>query len=165
MHVLALAFFFAAAPNTVKGADPYAALRLYDGAWQVTRKDAAKADVLVNHCALLGQYFACAQSLNGTSGGLIVFMPVKDQPNRFYTQTIMPEGRATGRDDLQIEGDQWTYTSRRNDNGITTYYRTQNRFLDRNHIHFEQAESKNNRDWTVQNSGNEVRASGAARVR
>lgn len=158
MHVLLVALL-AFAPPSAKPADPYAALRLYDGAWQVTRKEASKPDILINHCAVLGQYYACGQNVGGVPGGLVVFIPVKDQPGHYYTQTIMPEGRATGRDDLRVEGNQWTYTSRRDEMGTTTYYRTINTFLDKNHIHFEQAQSNNNKDWTVQHSGDEVRTS------
>jgi hypothetical protein len=158
MHLVLLALL-AFAPPAAKTADPYAQLRLYDGSWQVTPKGAAKPDVLTNHCALLGQFFACAQNVNGSPGGLVVFLPVNGKPNHFYTQTIMPEGRATGRDELEIEGNQWTYSSRRDENGKTTYYRTLNTFSDKNHIHFEQGQSTNNKDWTVQNSGDEVRMS------
>lgn len=145
------------APSAGKPADPYAALRLYDGSWHVTRKGAVKPEVLINECAVLGLYFACGQNINGSPGGLIVFIPVNGQAGYYYTQTIMPAGRATGRDDLRIEGSQRTYTSRRDENGVTTYYRTTNTFVDKNHIHFEQAESKNNKDWDVKNSGDEVR--------
>ena len=156
MFLVQLALF-AFAPQTAKSTDPYAPLRLYEGSWQVTRKGAAKPDVLVNHCALLGQFFACGQTVNGSAGGLVVFIPANKQPGRFYTQTILPEGRATGRDELQIDGNQWTYTSRRDENGATTYYRTINTFSDKNHIHYEQSESGNNKDWVVKNAGDEVR--------
>ncbi len=152
-----------AAPGTAsKTPDPYTALRVYDGTWQVTRKGAAKADTLVNHCAVLGTFFACGQGVNGAPGGLVVFIPVNGQPGHYYTQTIMPEGRATGRDDLRIDGNQWTYSSRRDENGKTTYFRTVNTFSDKNHIHFEQAQSENNKDWSVQGSGDEVRSSAAS---
>ena len=156
MYFLLLALLaFASAAE--KPADPYAPLRLYNGSWEVTRKGATKPDALVNHCALLGQFFACGQTVNGAPGGLVVFIPVNGQSGHYYTQTIMPEGRATGRDELRIEGNQWTYTSRRDENGVTTYFRTLNTFADNNHIHFEQRDSNNNKDWTVRNSGDEVR--------
>lgn len=157
MHAL-LAALLAFAPPSARQSDPYAPLRLYDGGWQITRQGGSKPDSLINRCALLGLYFACAQTVNGAPGGLIVFIPVKDDPGHYHTQTIMPEGRATGVDDLRIEGNQWTYSSRRNDNGKTTYYRTLNTFADRNHIHFEQADSTDNKQWTVRNSGDEVKA-------
>lgn len=156
MLAVLFALMSAAAPPA-KAPDPYAPLRVYSGNWEVTRKGATKPDVLTNQCTVLGQYFACGQTVNGAPGGLVVFIPVKNEPGHYYTQTIMPEGRATGRDDLRIEGNQWTYTSRRDEYGKTTFFRTINVFSDKNHIHFEQAQSSNNKDWTVQNSGDEVR--------
>lgn len=164
MLLLMSALFALAAPPD-KMTDPYAPLRSYEGTWQVTRKNAGKPDVLINQCGVLGQYFACAQNVNGIPGELIVFIPQTDRPGHFYTQTIMPGGRATGRDDLQIEGKQWTYTSRRDEYGKTTYFRTTNAFSDNNHIHFEQAESNNNKDWNVTGSGDESRVSKTRRER
>jgi hypothetical protein len=137
----------------------YMVLSLYRGAWQVSaanRRPGSKPELLVNQCALVGRYFACQQTVNGKAGGLMIFIPT-DQPGRFYTQVIMPEGRATGRDDLEIAGDRWTYTSKRLDQGKTTFYKTTNTFLGKNKIHFEQADSTDGKQWTIRNSGDEVR--------
>ena len=146
--------------HSATAADPvYAPLRAYEGTWQVTRKDqpaASKPETLVNQCSLLGKYFACSQTINGSQGGLVIFIPT-GKPGRFWTQTIMPEGRATGRDDLEIAGDQWTYMSRRDQDGKTTFFRTTNKFTDKNHIHFEQAQSNNGTDWKTGSTGDEVR--------
>ncbi|MBV9084567.1 MAG: hypothetical protein JOZ62_17980 [Acidobacteriaceae bacterium] len=151
-------------PNSIKtSGSMYAPLWLYNGTWQVTRKPqptGAKPETLSNECALVGRFFACQQTVNGKSGGLLVFIPT-DKPGHFYTQTIMPEGRATGRDDLQISGDTWTYSSRRDEGGRTTFFRTTNTFTGKNHIHFEQAQSTNGTDWVIQNSGDEVRVGAA----
>jgi hypothetical protein len=160
--ILALASqfsFSAPAPSS-----EYSALWLYQGTWQVTPKShaaGAKPDVLINQCAVLGKFFACGQNVNGQPGGLVVFIPAA-KPGHFYTQTIMPEGRATGRDDLEISGDKWTYSSRRDEGGKTTFYRTTNTFTGKNHIHFEQAQSTDGNQWTVQNSGDEVRVGAAS---
>jgi hypothetical protein len=145
--------------------DPnYSSLWLYHGTWQVKWNSApagAKPDVLINQCALVGKYFACHQTVNGTPGALLVFIPT-DKPGHFYTQNITPQGRATGRDELEISGKQWTYSSRRDANGKTTFYRTTNTFVGKDHIHFEQAESTNGTDWAVKNSGDDTRVSGTA---
>ncbi len=136
-------------------------LSLYEGAWQITRSAAApgtKPERLQNECSQIGRYFACQQTVNGKVGGLLIFIPT-ETPGRYYTQTIKPEGQATGRDDLEISGDRWTYTSRRLDNGKTTYYRTTNVFSGKNRIHFEQAESTDGKQWSVRNSGDEIRVS------
>ena len=141
-------------------ADPaYQPLWPYQGTWHVTRPSAAadqKPDELVNQCALVGKYFTCQQSVNGKAGGLLVIIPA-DQPGRYYTQTIMPEGRATGRDDLEISGTKWIYTSRRQQGGKITQYRTINNFASKDHIHFERAESTDGKQWTITDSGEEQR--------
>lgn len=136
-----------------------AALSVYEGSWQVTpaNRPPGSPDLLVNQCASIGKYFACQQTVNGKAGGLLVFVPA-GQPGHFYTQTIMPGGRATGRDDLEIAGDRWTYTSQRLAQGKTTFYKTVNTFQGRNKIHFEQSESTDGKQWAVKNSGDEVRA-------
>lgn len=141
----------------------YAPLWLYQGTWQVTRQGTAqgKPDTLKNQCALVGRYFACQQTVNGTPGALLVFIPTS-QPGHYYTQNIMPEGRATGRADLEISGNRWIFSNTWDQGGRTTYYRTTNIFTGKTHIHFEQAESSNNRDWTVKSSGEETRTSAAA---
>jgi hypothetical protein len=147
--------------------DPaYAPLWPYQGTWQVTRSGTAagkKPDELVNQCAQIGKYFACQQTINGKAGGLLIIIPT-GQAGRYYTQTIMPEGRATGRDDLEISGTKWIYSSRRQQGGKTTQYRTINDFVGKDHIHFERAESTDGKQWTVTDSGDERRAgTGSAR--
>jgi hypothetical protein len=153
--------------HNAKPADAiYAPLWLYQGTWQVTRKSAeksAKAERLVNHCALLGKYFACQQTVNGSERGLVIFIPA-EKSGHYYTQTMTPEGRATGRADLEISGNQWTFLSRwPQGNGKLTYYRTTNVFEGKNHIHFEQAESTDGARWTIKDSGDEVRTAEAGR--
>ena len=74
----------------------------------------------------------------------------------------MAEGRAGGRDDLEIAGDHWTWSSRRQDQpGKITYYRTTNVFVAKNRIHYEQAESADGKQWMAKDSGDEVRVSPA----
>ena len=135
----------------------YHALWLYNGAWEVTRKAGAKPEQLKNECALVGEFFACQQTVNGQLSALIVFVP-KEKPGQFYTQSINPQGRATGRGDLEISGDHWTFTSNWDEGGKTTFYRTTNLFSGKSHIHFEQEESTDGKQWKVTGSGDEVRA-------
>ncbi|MEO8926696.1 MAG: hypothetical protein ABI306_05980, partial [Caulobacteraceae bacterium] len=54
--------------------DPYAPLKLYDGAWIVTSSD-GKTTRLDNHCAKTGLFFACEQVVNGKPAALVVFLP------------------------------------------------------------------------------------------
>jgi hypothetical protein len=143
----------------------YSPLWLYQGTWRVTRSGSPadqKPYEVVNECALVGRYFACQQSVNGKAVGLRVIIPT-GEPGRYYTQTIMPEGRATGRDDLEISGNQWTYRSRRQEGNKVTQYRTVNTFQGKDHIHFEEAESTDGKQWKVTNSGDQLRTKTRAR--
>jgi hypothetical protein len=140
-------------------------LLAYQGTWRVTHSNAAsgaKPEELMNHCAALGQYFACQQTINGQAGNLVVFIAT-GKPGHYYTQNITSQGRATGRADLEIAGDQWTYTNTWDQGGKTTYYRTTNTFTGKNKIHFEQAESSDGKDYKVTGSGDEVRVTGSSR--
>jgi hypothetical protein len=144
------------------GADPYLPLWFYNGTWQVTRKDrlpGAPPDKLINTCSQTGHFFVCDQTVNGGPGALLVFIPT-GIPGHYYTQNIRPEGRSAGRGDLEIQGNTWVYTSTWDEGGHTVYYRTTNVFNGRASIHFEQAESYDNKSWVVKNSGDEVRVPG-----
>ena len=144
---------------------PHDSLMLYQGNWKVTRKSAgpsAKPDELQNQCASVGKFFTCQQTVNGSVVALLVFVPT-NQPGHFATQVVLPEGRATGRGDLEISGNRWVFTSSWNQGSKTTRYRTTNVFADKNHIHFEQEESPDGVHWETKDSGDDVRVSGAAR--
>ena len=65
----------------------------------------------------------------------------------------------TGRGELRIDGDHWTYSSKTEQDGKTVYHRTTNVFSGKNRIHFEQAESTDGQSWSVTGSGEEVRTS------
>lgn len=161
--LMALAF----SSGLVAGAPPdsaYAPLRLYQGSWQVTRKSAgtAKPERLTNDCAKVGNFYVCQQTVNGTPEALLIFVPA-GQPGQYFTQSVGQDGRGRGRGNLEITGNRWTYSSTWDQGGKTTYYRNVNLFTGRNHIHYEQFESSNGRDWKVTDSGDEDRALKATR--
>ena len=135
----------------------YTPLWLYNGVWEITRKDNSQPEELVNECALIGLYFACQETVNGAPAELLIIVPAKT-PGKYLTQNVNPQGRAGGRGDLEITGDKWVFSSTWDAGGRTVYYRTTNTFTGKDRIHFEQAESGNNRDWTVKMSGDQVRA-------
>ncbi len=137
--------------------DPLAPLMLYNGTWQVTRTGAPKPDILMNQCTKTGHFVVCDQSVNGGPSALLVFIPRTDKPGAYYTQNIRPEGRATSRGDLTINGDVWTFLSNWDNSGHTIYYRTVNSFMGRSRIKYEQSESTNGKDWKLTNSGEETR--------
>lgn len=146
-------------------ADPaFAPLWSYNGSWRVTPASSnagGKPYQLAVECAIVGNYFTCQQTTEGRAGGLLVIVPA-GQPGRYNTQTIMPDGRATGRDELEISGNQWTFRSRRQEGTKTTQYRTLYSFSGKDHIHFEQAQSSDGKQWTVTNSGDQIRTTKAS---
>ena len=147
--------------STFSMQDPYTPLRLYQGTWSATqtspRSEPATREI-ANDCAMVGRFFACQQTVNGKPGAMIIFVPAA-APGDYYTQAVVQEGLATGRGELHIEGDRWTYSSKAQRDGKTVYHQTTNVFTGRNHIHFEQLESPDGKKWTVTMSGEEVRIS------
>ncbi|MGA8617852.1 MAG: hypothetical protein WB660_04950 [Candidatus Sulfotelmatobacter sp.] len=123
--------------------DPYAPLYLYEGRWIFTTTSSSsvkKSESVTTHCGRLGTYFLCEQTINGEQDDLMIFI-AREQTGRYYTQSVTKDGYASGRGDLIIEGDRWTYLDKAEQNGTTIYYRNVNVFSGKNRIHFEQAES------------------------
>ena len=166
LRSLVLVVVASLAAGVVHAADAvYAPLWLYQGTWRVSRSDlaaGAKPDELKNQCALLGKYFACQQTINGQAGALVIFIPAA-AAGHYYTQNVRVDGFASGRGNLEIAGDRWTYSSTRDESGKTVYYRTTNAFTGKNRIHFESAESNDGKNWKVTGSGDEVRVGAVAR--
>ncbi len=161
ISALLLLAAFATAGQPAASADAvYAPLWLYNGTWQVAKEDlaaGAKPDTLLNQCARVGSFFTCQQTVNGTAGALLIFIPSKTA-GQYYTQSVTPDGRAQGRGDLTISGDKWVYSSSWNQGGgKTTYYRTTNTFTGKTKIRYEQQESADNKEWKTTGSGNETR--------
>jgi hypothetical protein len=142
-------------PAASPPSDPYAPLWAYNGTWQVTPAGAAP-ETLVNECARIGTYLGCQQTVNGSVAGLLIIIPAKE-PGHYYTQTVLPQGRATGLGELEIAGDRWTFVSSQPGNGKVTHYRTVNTFTGKTHIHFEQAVSGDGNNWTVTGTGETVK--------
>ena len=151
------AFLFTAA--YAASSSSHAPLMVYQGNWKITRKSAgpnAKPDELQNQCASVGKFFTCQQTVNGNVVALLIFVPT-NQPGHFATQTVLPEGRATGKGELEVSGNRWVFTSSWNQGAKTTRYRTTNVFADKNHIHFEQEESNDGVHWETKDSGDDLR--------
>jgi hypothetical protein len=133
----------------------YAPLWNYNGTWRVTIQG-KPPDTLINHCARTGLFFACEQNVNGSSGALVIFVPI-DAEGHYRTNPVTREGTAMGPGDLEIKDNHWTYLGKSEEGGKTTWYRTTNDFTDDSHIHFEQAQSTDKIHWEVQRTGDEVR--------
>ena len=148
------------------GDDPYAPLRLYDGAWEATMASAPKDTVrLENHCAKTGLFFVCEQVVAGKTGALLVFAPVAKLPGggeEYHTKALPPSGIPAGDwGKLTIDGDRWTYSWEDEENGKKTYWRNVNVFTGSDAIHFELQNSTDGVTWKTQNSGDERRVKAA----
>jgi hypothetical protein len=156
----------AAPPKTVNLAtDPYAPLRLYDGKWDVQPASGDKQAEPVhieNHCAEVGEFFACNQFVNGKNMALVVFLPTHPLENGGYAyrnQALRPESSDPSFwGNLEIVGDRWVYSSDETDKGKKIYWRTTNVFFGRDKIHFEAQRSDDGVNWTTNLSGDEARA-------
>jgi len=146
-----------ACAHAAAAGDAYAPLRLYAGAWQVTKATAptGKPDRLVNDCAQAGHYFVCQQTVNGKPGALVVFIPDR-VAGQYHNQVVLPDGAALGPPGtLVIAGEHWTYLSQPDPKGVR--YRTTNVFHGRDHIHFDVAQSSDGKTWTATMAGDETR--------
>ena len=136
----------------------FAPIRVYEGTWTLvaahTMAGEGKPDTIVNHCSEGTAFYTCEQVVNGKSLVLLVFTAT-DDPTKFHTQPVLPDGKAVGRGDLTIVGTHWTYSS--SEEGNHVLYRTENLFTGRDKIHFEQYESGDGKNWVKKNEGDEVR--------
>ncbi|HLK67986.1 MAG TPA: hypothetical protein VKU19_31350 [Bryobacteraceae bacterium] len=149
----------AGVPGLFAADDNYTHLWLYNGHWKGTKKVGEAAPVavdLVNECGRIGVFFGCQQTVDGKIGALVIYAP-GEGAGHFYSQAIMPDGKAAGRGELTIDGDHWTYQSKYVDGDRTTWYKTTNVFTGKDHIRFEQAESSDGEHWVVKMSGEETR--------
>ncbi len=140
--------------------DPYAPLKLYDGAWEVKlTAPEPKTDRLENHCAQTGLFFACEQKLNGKTGALIVFLPTGKAANgaqEYRTQALIPDASPAGEwGHLVIDGDTWTYTWESGDPKSLVHWRNVNHFSGKDKVHFELQKSEDGTIWKTQMAGDE----------
>ncbi len=136
--------------------DPYAPLRLYDGAWKVASSDGKTLD-LVNRCSRAGTFFTCEQALDGKPTALVVFQPVANKNGvlTYRNRALRADGGAGngGWGGLTIDGDDWVYLS--GDGAERS--RVLNHFTGRDRIHFEVQSSTDGKTWRTTLSGEETR--------
>lgn len=142
--------------------DPYAALKLYDGKWDVkVRVPERRTDQLENRCTRTGLFFACEQILNGKSSALVVFLPLSKSPKggqAYRTQALLADASKAGEwGRLVIDGNTWTYSWVGGDEKKPMQFRNINHFTSRNAMHFEVQNSENGTTWQTQMAGDEDR--------
>ena len=140
--------------------DPYAPLKLYDGAWIIESSD-GKTTRVENHCARTGLFFACEQVVNGKPEALIVFLPRgRTADGQTYRTQALTAG--AGRPGpwyyLVIDGEHWIYSARAAaDKDHPSRERTVNDFSGPDRIHFAVQTSKDGKTWNTTLSGDERR--------
>jgi hypothetical protein len=143
--------------------DPYAPLRLYDGKWDLIPASDKPAEPMhiENHCAKVGEFFACNQFVNGKNMALVIFFPSHPLENGGYAyrnQALRVEGANSGTwSNVEITGDRWVYSSEETDKEKKIYWRTINLFSGPDKIHFEVQRSEDGAKWTTTMSGDEAR--------
>ena len=142
--------------------DPYAALRLYEGHWEVqVSEPEKKVDQLENHCALTGLFFSCEQKVNGKSSALVVFLPIEkmtDGAQEYRTQALLADASKAGEwGHLVIDGDTWVYSWEGGDEKKPLHWKNTNHFTGRNKIHFEVQNSEDGSTWKTTMAGDEQR--------
>jgi hypothetical protein len=144
--------------------DPFSSLAIYDGTWAVRAEHPwsgaapGALDRLVSRCQRFTEYFACEQTVNGKTQGLIVYSP-GNGAGALHTRFIAPNGLAGGLGDLKLDGDHWIYLDKPPPSLKGNWSRTENFVLDHDHIRFEEYESSDEgKSWSRVNSGTEERA-------
>ena len=142
--------------------DPYSALKLYDGRWEVKISGPdKKTDQLENHCVQTGLFFSCEQIVNGKSTALVVFLPVGKTASgvqEYRNQALLADGSKAGEwGRLVIDGDTWIYSWEGGDEKKPLHFRNVNHFTGTDKIHFEVQNSEDGTTWKTQMSGDEER--------
>ncbi len=139
--------------------DPYAPLKLYEGAWSAVTSG-GKSTAIENHCARTGLFFACEQVVNGKPAALVVFLPRdrRQEGQVYLTQALTAGGDKPGPwHVLTIDGDRWIYADAGRPRAKARRERTVNTFSGTDYIHFEIQRSTDGKTWTTMTSGDEHR--------
>jgi hypothetical protein len=158
-----LAMLARAASGAAEPSDLFSPLAIYGGTWTVRAEHpwsgaaAGALDRLVSRCERFARYFACEQTVNGKTLGLIVYS-IGDAAGTLHTRFIAPDGLAGGRGEFRLDGNHWTYLDKPPPSVEGNWTRTENFILDHDHIRFEEYESADaGKTWSPVNSGVEVR--------
>jgi hypothetical protein len=153
----------ASTSQSAKASNSLEPITVYDGSWLVTpapepgaapKSDQPKPDQLTNHCHMTDAFYTCEQVVNGKPVAMLIFV-AGEKPGSYYNQAILPDGHASGRGDLTIDGGHWTYLGK--DDAGKPNFRVENYVKDHDHIHYEQYKADEAGKWTKTGEGNEVR--------
>jgi hypothetical protein len=150
-----------AAPAT---SDPLEVISAYAGTWrgEIEHQDsefskASKAsDLIHNDCWRANKFYACAQTVNGAPGALLVFT-WDEKAKAYVIYPIPPDGGPAGRGKLVVDGDTWIFPWDQEKDGATIRFRVVNHFIGRDTIEYRQEYSRDGTNWTVIGRGLEKR--------
>lgn len=144
--------------------DPIAMIAAYAGTWRTQvreldtefSKAGSTTSVIHNDCWRVAKFYACAQTVNGKQGALVVY--TWDEKARGYaTYAIPPHGGPATRGKLVIDVDTWIYPWDQTLGGAVVHVRIINRFVNRDRIEFRQEFSRDGVTWVVASTGLERR--------
>jgi hypothetical protein len=148
-----------ASAHAASPADPYEALKRFDGVWRVTTST-GRNQTVENHCARTGLFFVCEQAVGGEAAALVVFLPKgrKEGGETYRIQTLTAAGDAPRPwRQLTIDGDRWTYGDGEGGRAKGRHERVINTFSGPDYIHYETQVSTDGETWTTTRSGDEHR--------
>jgi hypothetical protein len=156
------------APKTIEDQVPPAAapanwvtpLRMYEGTWVVKTEHSDHPQTITDTCQTSGlRFYECEHVIDGETIALLIFVP-GDEPNHYYTQTVLPSGTALGRGDLLVQGDTWVFNTKTvREDGAVDYERTTRVYSghDKDTIHYQLERSDDGLHWETTNTGVEKR--------
>ena len=137
-----------------------APLGIYAGTWTVKPEHSDHPQLQTDTCQVSGtRFYECEHTVNGETIALLIFVP-GDEPDHYYTQSVLPSGTAQGRGDLYINGDTWVFTSKtQRENGSINYQRTTRVYSgrDKDTIRYQMERSDDGLHWVTASSGVEKR--------
>jgi hypothetical protein len=137
-----------------------APLTIYAGTWSVRPEHSERPQIQTDSCQLSGtRFYECEHLVNGETIALLIFVP-GDDPDHYYTQSVLPSGTALGRGDLYINGDTWVFTSKtQRESGAINYQRTTRVYSgrDKDTIRYQMERSDDGLHWVTASSGVEKR--------
>jgi hypothetical protein len=137
-----------------------APLSIYAGTWTVRPDHGEHPQIQTDTCQSSGtRFYECEHVVNGETIALLIFVP-GDEPDHYYTQSVLPSGTALGRGDLYINGDTWVFNSKtQRENGSVNYQRTTRVYSgrDKDTIRYQMERSDDGLHWVTASSGVEKR--------
>ncbi len=164
MPIVLVSWLLAAVAAAPAPPDPLAPLAAYQGSWKADLETldspydkASKVEATIrNDCHRWEKFYACAQTVNGQRGALLVYS-FTGTPGAYTSTPIPPDGSPASSGKLNIEGAVWTFPWDGTHDGATVHFRVVNRFVSPDEIEFRREASTDGKTWTLIGRGRETR--------